>query len=130
MLIDAQVYCMTSMIYFDHHLPLKPSIGKWRKQSCTSNIFFFSLYLFLIIFRLFSTLPTLIIITAYLIVYSYLFFWKFSYPCLSSLRVFISYLCHILNYCTLSSLSFSDIIFLILTISFILSLSILFSDIL
>jgi len=24
-------------IYFDHHLPLKPSIGKRRKQSCTSN---------------------------------------------------------------------------------------------
>ncbi|KYM75866.1 hypothetical protein ALC53_10725 [Atta colombica] len=33
----AQVYCMKSMIYFDHHLPLKPSIGKRRKQSCTSN---------------------------------------------------------------------------------------------
>jgi len=26
-------------IYFDHHLPLKPSIGKRRKQSCTSNTF-------------------------------------------------------------------------------------------
>jgi len=25
-------------IYFDHHLPLKPSIGKRRKQSCTPNI--------------------------------------------------------------------------------------------
>ena len=25
-------------IYFDHHLPLKPSIGKW-KQSCIPNIF-------------------------------------------------------------------------------------------
>jgi len=25
-------------IYFDHHLPLKPSIGKRRKQSCTLNI--------------------------------------------------------------------------------------------
>ena len=37
MLTDAQVYCMTS-IYFDHHLPLKPSIGKRRKQSCTPNI--------------------------------------------------------------------------------------------
>jgi len=36
MLTDAQVYCMTS-IYFDHHLPLKPSIGKRRKQSCTLN---------------------------------------------------------------------------------------------
>ena len=36
MLTDAQVYCMTS-IYFDHHLPLKPSIGKRRKQSCTPN---------------------------------------------------------------------------------------------
>jgi len=24
-------------IYFDHHLPLKPSIGKRRKQSCTPN---------------------------------------------------------------------------------------------
>ena len=24
-------------IYFDHHLPLKPFIGKRRKQSCTSN---------------------------------------------------------------------------------------------
>jgi len=33
---DAQVYCMTS-IYFDHYLPLKPSMGKRRKQSCTSN---------------------------------------------------------------------------------------------
>jgi len=38
MLTDAQVYCMTSMIYFDHHLPLKPFIGKRRKQSCTPNI--------------------------------------------------------------------------------------------
>jgi len=26
MLTDAQVYCMTSMIYFDHYLPLKPSL--------------------------------------------------------------------------------------------------------
>jgi len=25
-------------IYFDHHLPLKPFIGKRRKQSCTPNI--------------------------------------------------------------------------------------------
>ena len=25
-------------IYFDHHLSLKPFIGKWRKQSCTPNI--------------------------------------------------------------------------------------------
>ena len=25
------------MIYFDHHLSLKPSIGKRRKQSCTPN---------------------------------------------------------------------------------------------
>jgi len=25
-------------IYFDHHLPLKPSIGKRRKQSCTLNM--------------------------------------------------------------------------------------------
>ena len=25
-------------IYFDHHLPLKPSIGKRWKQSCTCNI--------------------------------------------------------------------------------------------
>jgi len=25
-------------IYFDHHLPLKPSIGKRRKQSCAPNI--------------------------------------------------------------------------------------------
>ena len=25
-------------IYFDHYLPLKPSIGKRRKQSCTPNI--------------------------------------------------------------------------------------------
>jgi len=24
-------------IYFDHHLPLKPSMGKRRKQSCTPN---------------------------------------------------------------------------------------------
>ena len=40
MLTDAQVYCMTSMIYFDHHLPLKPSIGKRRKQNCTPNIKF------------------------------------------------------------------------------------------
>jgi len=37
MLTDAQVYCMMSMIYFDHHLPLKPSIGKRRKQTCTPN---------------------------------------------------------------------------------------------
>ena len=27
-------------IYFDHHLPLKLSIGKRRKQSCTPNIFY------------------------------------------------------------------------------------------
>ena len=31
------VWCLWS-IYFDHHLPLKPSIGKRRKQSCTPNI--------------------------------------------------------------------------------------------
>jgi len=31
------VWCLRS-IYFDHHLPLKPSIGKRRKQSCTPNI--------------------------------------------------------------------------------------------
>jgi len=40
MLTDAQVYCMTFIlwsIYFDHHLPLKPSIGKRRKQSCIPN---------------------------------------------------------------------------------------------
>ena len=30
------VWCLWS-IYFDHHLPLKPSIGKRRKQSCTPN---------------------------------------------------------------------------------------------
>jgi len=28
-------------IYFDHHLLLKPSIGKRRKESCTPNIFFY-----------------------------------------------------------------------------------------
>jgi len=41
MLTDAQVYYMTMIylwsIYFDHHLPLKPSIGKRWKQSCTPN---------------------------------------------------------------------------------------------
>jgi len=42
MLTDAQVYCMTSMIYFDHHLPLKPPIGKRRKQSCTPNRWYHS----------------------------------------------------------------------------------------
>ena len=31
-------------IYFDHYLPLKPSIGKQRKQSCTPNILYFSTY--------------------------------------------------------------------------------------
>ena len=39
MLTDAQVYCMTSMIYlFRPPLTAKPSIGKRRKQSCTPNI--------------------------------------------------------------------------------------------
>jgi len=39
MLTDAQVYCMTSMIYlFRPPLTVKPSIGKRRKQSCTPNI--------------------------------------------------------------------------------------------
>jgi len=28
-------------IYFDHHLPLKPSIGKRRKQSCIPNIYIY-----------------------------------------------------------------------------------------
>jgi len=28
-------------IYFDHHLPLKPSIGKRRKQSCTPIIYIY-----------------------------------------------------------------------------------------
>ena len=35
MLTDAQVYCMTFMIYLFR--PLKPSIEKRRKQSCTPN---------------------------------------------------------------------------------------------
>jgi len=39
MLTDAQVYCMTSMIYlFRPPLTAKASIGKRWKQSCTSNI--------------------------------------------------------------------------------------------
>ena len=37
-LTDAQVYCMTSMIYL-FRPPLKPSIGKRRKQSCTPNTY-------------------------------------------------------------------------------------------
>jgi len=38
MLTDAQVYCMTSMIYlFRPPLTAKASIGKRRKQSCTPN---------------------------------------------------------------------------------------------
>jgi len=37
-----QVYCMTSMIYlFRPYLPLKQSIEKRRKQSCTPNIWVF-----------------------------------------------------------------------------------------
>jgi len=40
MLTDAQVYCMTSMIYlFRPPLTAKPFIGKRRKQSCTPNTF-------------------------------------------------------------------------------------------
>ena len=38
-------------IYFDHHLPLKPSIGKRRKQSCTPNIFFLFISLTQIFFN-------------------------------------------------------------------------------
>jgi len=43
MLTDAQVYCMTSMIYlFRPPLTAKASsIGKRRKQSCTPNIFYY-----------------------------------------------------------------------------------------
>jgi len=33
-----RLWSISSMIYFDHHLPLKPSIGKRRKQSCTANM--------------------------------------------------------------------------------------------
>ena len=40
-------------IYFDHHLPLKPSIGKRRKQSCTPNIYNLFLLIF-IKFKLFN----------------------------------------------------------------------------
>ena len=42
MLTDAQVYCMTSMIYlFRSPLTVKPFIGKRRKQSCTPNNWFY-----------------------------------------------------------------------------------------
>jgi len=39
MLTDAQVYCMTSVIYLFRLTAKKSSIGKRRKQSCTPNIF-------------------------------------------------------------------------------------------
>jgi len=46
-------------IYFDHHLPLKPSIGKRRKQSCTPNTI-----LTITILRIIFTSPLLKRITA------------------------------------------------------------------
>ena len=43
-------------IYFDHHLPLKPSIGKRRKQSCTPNIYNNYLGLYISIIQLYYTI--------------------------------------------------------------------------
>jgi len=37
-------------IYFDHHLPLKPSIGKRRKQSCIPNNTIYNIHIFSIRF--------------------------------------------------------------------------------
>jgi len=51
-------------IYFDHHLPLKPSIGKRRKQSCTPNTYI--VYVLLLIFAIIvilNLLPAIWILT-------------------------------------------------------------------
>ena len=54
-------------IYFDHHLPLKPSIGKRRKQSCTLNtclyhLLFFSVWVLTNSFIIFFEVLLIIII--------------------------------------------------------------------
>jgi len=49
-------------IYFDHHLPLKPSIGKRRKQSCTPNKFKIQLLLEILIYIYINILYILIYI--------------------------------------------------------------------
>jgi len=44
-------------IYFDHHLPLKPSIGKRRKQSCAPNIcIYIYIYIYIYMYKQFNKL--------------------------------------------------------------------------
>jgi len=64
-------------IYFDHHLLLKPSIGKRRKQSCTPNIYIYCIYIYIYIY---------IQYIIYIYIYIYMALWKsaVSYKNLSS----------------------------------------------
>ena len=70
MLTDAQVYCMTSMIYLFRPPLTAKSIGKRRKQSYTPNI-----YLYIIYIKQYVKILTIIIVCNYMsVIFDHIFY--------------------------------------------------------